>query len=520
MVELTPGCDSIAPVIEAGSLFRCVCGSDIPLRDGQEITCPACGRRHKPQAMRQALLETVVLEKGEAVARAAAAAAERPSLTGQSLDHFKVLEKLGQGGVGTVYRALDTSLERYVALKVLNEEGDPQALEAFVHEARAQARLNHPGIATIYYIGRRGDIPYFAMEYVPGEGLDARVERGPLPAGEVIRTGLQAVRALREANSHGITHRDIKPGNFIRSRTGQIKLTDFGLAKTERGGLHLTGERSITGTPYYIAPEQARGESTDLRADIYSLGAMLYHLAYGKPPFEAENFVSVISRHLGSPLEFPAEPPPDIPAGFAEVVSRMMAKDPAGRFQDYDALEAALRQLLPEWQVMATLYRRGLTMAIEWALKVAVVALVLGAYALLAVVLSQSDKSPPIVLETAVAAVLLGSFVIQLLNGRSPGKQFSRLRIASIHGGASTLRMLALRWLLQWVIWVALLVSLVLADVALPWAPVASKGVLIIAAGFFLVDHLWALTNRRRRTLHDVLSGTWVLEDRPDGESS
>lgn len=150
--------------------------------------------------------------------------------------------------MGTVYRAVDTSLEREVAVKVLNEEGESWALEAFVHEARAQARVNHPGIATIHSIGRHGEIPYFAMEYVPGESLETRVNRGPLPPGEVIRIGLQAVKALREANRQGITHRDIKPGNFLRTPAGQIKLTDFGLSKSDRGGLHLTGTHMIVGT--------------------------------------------------------------------------------------------------------------------------------------------------------------------------------------------------------------------------------------------------------------------------------
>src|SRR5262245_45799035 len=161
-------------MVDTVALFRCVCGADIPFIRGRPVDCLRCGRSHRPEAMGQSGLETVVLSKTRTAAASASEAGDGPSaeeprrsLVGQTLDHFQILEELGHGGVGTVYRALDTSLERYVALKVLREEGDPAAHETFVHEARAQARLNHPGIATIYYIGRRADIPFFAMEYVP-----------------------------------------------------------------------------------------------------------------------------------------------------------------------------------------------------------------------------------------------------------------------------------------------------------------------------------------------------------------
>ena len=239
---------------EPTETIHCPCGAEVPPPAKAGALCPRCAFESSQAVVDASLSETAelprsvpmaVVSSGEAGPSEGAAAAkaaglevdggsppgqERSSLVGQRLDHFQVMEELGRGGVGTVYRALDTSLDREVALKVLNVEGNPQALEAFVHEARAQARLNHPGIATIHYIGRRGPTPYFAMEYVAGESLESRVGRGPVAAGEVIRIGIQAVQALREANSRGITHRDIKPGNFILSKSGTVKLTDFGLS--------------------------------------------------------------------------------------------------------------------------------------------------------------------------------------------------------------------------------------------------------------------------------------------------
>jgi uncharacterized RDD family membrane protein YckC len=499
-------------MVEAKLLFHCVCGEDLPLAGDREIVCSRCHRHHHPQAMKPSMVETVVLG-GNGGKRAAGPppSAGSPTLVGQTFDHFRILDHLGQGGVGTVYRAVDTSLERYVALKVLNEEGDPEALEAFVHEARAQARLNHPGIATIYYVGRRGETPYFAMEYVPGESLDVRLDRGPLPAGEVIRIGIQAVRALREASAQGITHRDIKPGNFILSRSGTLKLTDFGLSKTERGGLELTGRHCITGTPNYIAPEQARGETTDLRTDIYSLGAMLYHLAYGKPPFDGENFMGVIAKHLASPLEFPREPPADIPAGFSALIGGMMAKDPAERFQDYDALEKALGELLPELLVVASVVRRAVATLLEVVGLVLLVALATGTFSMvLQLVFHEMGRNAAVFAATRDSAMglgLLALFVSQLLRGRTQGKEFARLKIASIRGGRPGRLYLGARWLFQWLPFLAFLLWSVLPK------GMGRMDFLGLVLAFWLADHLWALTNRRRRTLHDLATGTWVLED-------
>jgi uncharacterized RDD family membrane protein YckC len=498
------------------ALFRCVCGADIPFIRGRQVNCPRCGRRHNPEAMGPASLDTVVLSKSRVAQAVPAAGVElppepepRPSLIGQTFDHFQIIEELGQGGVGTVYRALDTSLERYVALKVLREEGDPAAHETFVHEARAQARLNHPGIATIYFIGRRADIPYFAMEYVPGNNLEVRLRQGPLPPSETVRIGLQAVKALGEAHLHGITHRDIKPGNFIQTSTGVIKLTDFGLSKTEGGGLQITGRNSITGTPYYIAPEQARGESTDLRTDIYSLGAMLYHLAYGKPPFEGDNFLSVISKHLTSPVEFPARPPAGLPAGFPDVISRMMAKEPEKRFQDYEALERALRELLPESQVVAALYRRAGTVILDWTVLCLLILLAAGMVALAEETLKWNKGWVNAVPEVTYWATLLASLAYQLIAGRTGGKQFAKIRIAAIRGGRPSRLKLLARWFFQWLPLLALWVN----DFA-ETRPTLVHVLLAAAIAFWAIDHLWALTNRRRRTLHDLLCGTWVLEDR------
>jgi len=232
---------------------------------------------------------------------------------------------------------------------------------------------------------------------------------------------------------------------------------------------------------------------------------MLYHLAYARPPFEADNFVSVISRHLGAPLEFPEDSSADIPAGFPDLIRRMMAKDPADRFQDYSSLESALRELLPELQVVPSVFRRATATGIEIAGLGALVSLVTGVVHLIAI--SQGGKAGTLGTQIATGAGLLALFSSQVTRGRTQGKEFARLRIANLRGGRPLRPVLALRWCLQWLPALALWLAF-----SAPRLPGIAPLVLALVS-FWMVDHLWALWNRRRRTLHDIICGTWVLEE-------
>ncbi|MBI4603420.1 MAG: protein kinase [Planctomycetes bacterium] len=515
---------------EAQALYRCVCGTDVPVGRGGEARCPSCGRRQRVSSD-AAAAETVVLAAGKREATPAASAepagahdpresresrepradASRQSLVGQVIDHFEVLEELGRGGMGTVYRALDRSLERYVALKVLDsEEARKQRdlVEAFVHEARTQARMNHPGITTIHYIGRFQDMTYFAMEIVPGMNLEARLKQGPIPFREVVRMAIQVVQALKEASDRGVIHRDIKPGNIILSRSGRVKVTDFGLSKTEKGGLQITGGRHITGTPYYIAPEQARGETTDFRTDIYSLGATLYHLAYGRAPFDGENFLAVISRHLSEPVRFPEHPPADVAPGFPAILERMMAKRPEDRFQSYEELEEALMDVRPEAQVVAAVGRRAVATLLDYA----AIALVAGFFfGVLNILLDTRDSGQISALTHGVAACLtIGD---QVYRRATLGKLFGKLRIARLDGRPVERWRLLARGVFQFFPLLALSAfSLGSALGLLGLRRSLIPAVIAVMFAVYLLDQLWALTNRKRRTLHDLVLGTWVLE--------
>ena len=210
---------------------------------------------------------------------------------------------LGSGGMGAVYRALDPSLDRYVAIKVLTHR-DPRYVERFRREAQVLARIGHPAIIQIYEIvGSDDDTvdPYIVMEYFDGQPLDVLVKQGPLAPVQVVSVVRQCADGLRRAHASNVVHRDIKPGNIMMSAAGEVKILDFGVAKLRDAKKDLTGE-AVLGTPYYMSPEQATGYAIDARSDIYSLGITAFQLLAGRKPFEAKSKVDVMLMQVKTPL--------------------------------------------------------------------------------------------------------------------------------------------------------------------------------------------------------------------------
>jgi serine/threonine-protein kinase len=273
------------------------------------------------------------------------------ALVGKTLKDYYVLRRLGQGAMAEVYLAQQLSLGRQVALKVLNAElaRDPVYVQRFHHEARAAAALVHAGIVQIYEVGQgdagQGDgAHYIAQEYVPGRNLGEVIRsRGRLEPALVLDILRQVAGVLAKAASEGIVHRDIKPENIMLARSGEVKVTDFGLARVQGdGGVNLTQIGVTMGTPLYMSPEQIEGRPLDSRSDVYSLGVTAYHMLTGSPPHTGDTPLAVAMQHLNQmpvPLETQR---PDIPRELAEVVHRMLAKKPADRFADPAAL---LREL-------------------------------------------------------------------------------------------------------------------------------------------------------------------------------
>jgi len=275
---------------------------------------------------------------------------------------YAILGELGKGGMGEVYLAEDTSLERKVALKFLPEATyqDPSMRGRFIREAKAAAALNHPYICSIHEVGEAENQLFFAMEYVEGETLRERILRGPLPPAEALAIAAEIAEALHVAHQKGLIHRDIKPANIMLTNEGHAKVMDFGLAKhfakpdpdTAPGAMTLTvtGEGMTPGTPAYMSPEQLRGKDLEQRSDIFSFGIVLYEMLTGRHPFKRETGLTTVSAILSE------EPQPipgligGVPEGLQQIVARMLAKDPDGRYPSMAEVHADLKRALAEAQ--------------------------------------------------------------------------------------------------------------------------------------------------------------------------
>jgi serine/threonine-protein kinase len=296
-------------------------------------------------------------------------------MIGKTVGKYRVIDRLGRGGMGTVYKAVDETLDREVAIKVLNPElGDSDVLKRFRAEAVTLARLNHPGIATLYELHRQDDDLLMVMEFVRGETFHDLSERiGPIAPPQAAHLCMQVLDALAHAHRAGVIHRDLKPANLMVTDTGTVKVMDFGIARV-LGAEHFTYGGYMMGTPAFMAPEQVLGREVDGRSDLYAVGVVLYRLLSAHLPFDGDTAVAIIQKQVSEAPRPIAQFRPDLPPWCTGIIERALQKAPSARFQSAEQFRAALQsavqpQTLGELPTLLTPTPPG--MSLPWETKAA-----------------------------------------------------------------------------------------------------------------------------------------------------
>lgn len=517
--------------VETAVRYRCVCGVAVDLKREAGGQCPACQRRISAALLQGAAGDTVSLaslEGSEAATPPDRLGDPEEPMIGHALGHFRIESRLGRGGMGAVYRAVDESLERYVALKVLTgarkSPGDSDHWDQLRQEARAQARVNHPHVVHIYYVGTEGDSPFLAMELVQGPTVAERLKLGPLPFAEVIEIALQVTSALEHVVRFDLIHGDIKPSNVLLAGPRSAKLSDFGLAR--RMSRVADANSTLGGTPNYVAPEVARGEAGDPRSDMYSLGVTLFEMTFGRLPytFADSSIQERLRKHQQSPVEFPTVWPAEVPAAWRRVLDRLLAKTPDERYRDHAELLAELRRMKP-----IALPRAGRTVrAMAWGIDLI---LILALHGLMMGILPLPQFIPfesRLPRELAVylggwGAMIAAACYLQAWWGTSPGKKLMQIRVVDQHGLTPTGPILALRMLAQmFPLWsTASLVAAATVSDALPpvlkLLPIAGA---VLTAMIVAVDTVTAMFHPAGRSIHDLLFRTQVVLDARPHEAS
>lgn len=500
--------------------YRCVCGTEFHIDlTSENCECPKCKRNYNTHAFKKNLGDSIATQSVRAITPSLATTIPQKQVSselssGDQLEHFKIVDVLGRGGMGAVYRAIDESLERYVALKVIDRHKDGSLradYENLLQEARAQARLNHPNVVQIFYVQHKHHekIPYFAMELVQGESLEERLTQEPMSFTQTIDIALQIVNALNHARAFDTIHGDIKPNNILFSSENTIKLADFGLSRKVSD--NETKNSSFGGTPAYMPPEIIQGKSSDFRADMYSLGIMLYQMSFNKMPYKIrrKNLKNYLAAHQTAEINFPSKWPESIPTAWKEVIEKLLSKEPEGRYPNYDDLTLALKKLRPNQFPIAGRVTRGLAWLVDLSIS-------LGLNSIFVLPLYSKIKffeEHPVLRLPALALTLIVPYSVCFLQGywkTTPGKKLFQLCIMDRHGKELDRSKLEARMAMQ-------MLPLIIFNIPIFFRLLGPEQIgqllLVIVTSLFFADLFAGIFVKARRSLHDWILGTQVVLD-------
>ena len=434
---------------------------------------------------------------------------------------------LGSGGMGQVYRAFDTSLQRYVAVKLLRSgigagqdstldvpttpRSSDQEVEKLLQEAVAQARVTHPNIVTIYYVGKQNGNPFLAMELVNGEPLSDRVTQ-EMPFDEIAPIALEITEALQYSFDLDIIHGDIKPSNVLITKNGMAKLSDFGMARSASE----EEDKSVGGTPNYIAPELLHGELPSIQSDIYALGVTIFEMTFGKLPrvLTGPAVAKWIEIHDNEPVDFPAVWPDRHPEIWKSVLEKMLATDPADRYQSYDELLAALKPLQPGSKTNARFFPRLIAAGIDWAtaLSLAVVFQVGVGFSTWQTVLDQYPALTPL-MRVCNFLPIIGFTVLTYFWRQSIGRTLMHIRVVNQFGMRPSASKMALRSLMRMQFpWVVIALELFRTESGVFYS-LALSSIYMISIMFLMLDLAFMVMYSKNRSIHDVVFKTRVQLD-------
>ncbi len=519
--------DSSRDFEETRLLYRCSCGVQLVIDQHAGGKCDHCGRFITTEKLELELSATMALPDDATMHGQSETVCTDDSfdvvgvdpLIGQSFEHFEIVNRLGRGGMGYVYRALDKSLQRYVAVKVLrsgvswtDQRSSDREVEVLLQEAVSQARVSHPNVVTIYFVGRKAGEPFLAMELVKGTPLSQLIVDQTLSYRQLVSYGLQVSRALQFSHRLDIIHGDIKPSNLLVQENGTVKLSDFGMARRES----QSDAVAFGGTPSYLAPELIEGAKTSVASDIYALGVTLYEMTFGHLPLKLKGKKPAdwTKEHNARSISYPNPWPEHLPEKWHTILQRMLAKDQDKRYQNYDDLVADLENVEALSSIRAKTVPRLLAGLIDFTSVLLVAASI---QFLLFDVLKLRDQTDNLAIVLLVSlADMLPLFFFSLsvfLFRQSIGRNLLYLRVVNRYGLKPTARVMLTRSFVRMgFVW--LLVSSMVFDVEGFGWPQTVRTLLAGTAIALLLTQITVLTfSKKNRTLQDWIYKTDVVLD-------